>query len=84
MAIGVALIPAPAGFQRDECCSYVGALRVFDLNGWLIFGAFMFALGYEDGLGRRIALLLVKAAIFGVIFFAVFLVIGVAWMLFIR
>jgi len=29
---------------------------------WLIFGAFMFALGYEkSGLGRRIALLLVKA-----------------------
>jgi L-tartrate/succinate antiporter len=29
---------------------------------WLIFGAFMFALGYEKtGLGRRIALLLVKA-----------------------
>src|SRR5271157_5047864 len=28
---------------------------------WLIFGAFMFALGYEKtGLGRRIALLLVK------------------------
>lgn len=29
---------------------------------WLIFGAFMFAMGYEKtGLGRRIALLLVKA-----------------------
>ncbi len=29
---------------------------------WLIFGAFMFALGYETtGLGRRIALMLVKA-----------------------
>ena len=29
---------------------------------WLIFGAFMFALGYEKtGLGRRIALVLVKA-----------------------
>jgi L-tartrate/succinate antiporter len=29
---------------------------------WLIFGAFMFALGYEKtGLGRRIALILVKA-----------------------
>src|SRR4029453_18052070 len=29
---------------------------------WLIFGAFMFALGYEKtGLGRRIALLLVRA-----------------------
>ncbi len=29
---------------------------------WLIFGAFMFALGYDKtGLGRRIALLLVKA-----------------------
>lgn len=29
---------------------------------WLIFGAFMFALGYEKtGLGRRIALMLVKA-----------------------
>jgi L-tartrate/succinate antiporter len=29
---------------------------------WLIFGAFMFALGYEKtGLGRRVALLLVKA-----------------------
>src|SRR4029434_9773572 len=29
---------------------------------WLIFGAFMFALGYEKtGLGQRIALILVKA-----------------------
>jgi L-tartrate/succinate antiporter len=29
---------------------------------WLIFGAFMFALGYEKtGLGRRIALILVRA-----------------------
>ena len=29
---------------------------------WLIFGAFMFALGYEKtGLGRRIALVLVKS-----------------------
>ena len=53
---------AKAGFNP------AGAALTWALSGfsnstvWLIFGAFMFALGYEKtGLGRRIALLLVRS-----------------------
>lgn len=39
----------------------MGFLLVFQHHGMLVFGAFIFALGYEvSGLGRRIALFLVK------------------------
>ncbi|WP_281282828.1 SLC13 family permease [Paraburkholderia guartelaensis] len=53
---------AKPGFNVANA-SLAWALSGFS-NGtvWLIFGAFMFALGYEKtGLGRRIALLLVRA-----------------------
>jgi L-tartrate/succinate antiporter len=53
---------AKPGFNVANA-SLTWALSGFS-NGtvWLIFGAFMFALGYEKtGLGRRIALLLVRA-----------------------
>lgn len=53
---------ARPGFKAANA-SLAWALSGF-ANGtvWLIFGAFMFALGYEKtGLGKRIALLLVKA-----------------------
>lgn len=52
---------ARPGF-RTETAALAWALSGF-ANGtvWLIFGAFMFALGYErTGLGRRLALLLVR------------------------
>src|ERR1039458_6666649 len=52
---------AKAGFNPTNA-ALTWALSGFS-NGtvWLIFGAFMFALGYEKtGLGKRIALLLVK------------------------
>ena len=40
----------------------MGAFRLLQYTVWLIFGAFMFALGYEKtGLGKRIALILVQA-----------------------
>src|SRR5574342_926289 len=52
---------AKAGFNPARA-SLSWALSGFsNTTVWLIFGAFMFALGYErTGLGRRIALLLVK------------------------
>ena len=52
---------AKAGFKA-ESAALAWALSGFaNSTVWLIFGAFMFALGYEKtGLGRRIALLLVK------------------------
>jgi len=53
---------AKAGF-KPETASLTWALSGFaNSTVWLIFGAFMFALGYEKtGLGRRIALVLVKS-----------------------
>jgi len=53
---------AKPGFNAGTA-SLTWALSGFsNTTVWLIFGAFMFALGYEKtGLGRRIALLLVKA-----------------------
>jgi L-tartrate/succinate antiporter len=53
---------AKAGFSSARA-SLSWALSGFsNTTVWLIFGAFMFALGYDKtGLGRRIALLLVKA-----------------------
>jgi len=53
---------AKAGF-RPAAASLSWALSGFsNTTVWLIFAAFMFALGYEKtGLGRRIALALVKA-----------------------
>ena len=53
---------AKAGFKA-ETASLTWALSGFaNSTVWLIFGAFMFALGYEKtGLGRRIALVLVKS-----------------------
>ena len=53
---------AKPGFNPDCRLFELGAFRFFQRTVWLIFGAFMFALGYEKtGLGRRIALMLVKA-----------------------
>jgi L-tartrate/succinate antiporter len=53
---------AKPGFNSARA-SLAWALSGFsNTTVWLIFGAFMFALGYDKtGLGRRIALLLVKA-----------------------
>lgn len=53
---------AKPGFSAARA-SLAWALSGFsNTTVWLIFGAFMFALGYDKtGLGRRIALLLVKA-----------------------
>jgi L-tartrate/succinate antiporter len=53
---------AKPGFNEARA-SLAWALSGFsNTTVWLIFGAFMFALGYEKtGLGRRIALLLVRA-----------------------
>src|ERR1051325_2199055 len=53
---------AKPGFNPDAA-ALTWALSGFNNSTvWLIFGAFMFALGYErTGLGRRIALMLVKA-----------------------
>ena len=56
------LVPAAAGKPATPGSSIAWALSGFS-NGtvWLIFGAFMFALGYEKtGLGKRIALTLIK------------------------
>ena len=54
---------AKAGFSSSRA-SLSWALSGFSNSTvWLIFGAFMFALGYEKtGLGRRIALLLKRTA----------------------
>ena len=50
-----------AGFNAPRA-ALSWALSGANTTVWLIFGAFMFALGYEKtGLGRRIALLLVRA-----------------------
>jgi L-tartrate/succinate antiporter len=53
---------AKAGFNSARAVLSWGLSGFANTTVWLIFGAFMFALGYEKtGLGRRIALLLVKA-----------------------
>lgn len=53
---------AKAGFNPARSALSWALSGFSNSTVWLIFGAFMFALGYEKtGLGRRIALLLVKA-----------------------
>ena len=53
---------AKAGFNPARAALSWALSGFSNTTVWLIFGAFMFALGYEKtGLGRRIALLLVKA-----------------------
>ena len=53
---------AKAGFNPARAALSWALSGFSNSTVWLIFGAFMFALGYEKtGLGRRIALLLVKA-----------------------
>jgi L-tartrate/succinate antiporter len=53
---------AKTGFNPARASLSWGLSGFANTTVWLIFGAFMFALGYEKtGLGRRIALLLVKA-----------------------
>jgi L-tartrate/succinate antiporter len=53
---------AKAGFSPARAAMSWALSGASNSTVWLIFGAFMFALGYEKtGLGRRIALLLVKA-----------------------
>ena len=56
------LVPQPNGTAATMGSSLQWALSGFtDSTVWLIFGAFMFAMGYEKtGLGKRIALLLMK------------------------
>lgn len=50
-----------AGFKAHNAAFSWAVSGFTNSTVWLIFGAFMFALGYEKtGLGRRIALLLVK------------------------
>ena len=52
---------AKPGFKAYNAALTWGLSGFANTTVWLIFGAFMFALGYEKtGLGRRIALLLVK------------------------
>ena len=52
---------AKAGFNSARAAISWALSGFSNTTVWLIFGAFMFALGYEKtGLGRRIALLLVK------------------------
>src|SRR6266536_2640871 len=52
---------AKPGFKAFNAALTWGLSGFANATVWLIFGAFMFALGYEKtGLGRRIALLLVK------------------------
>jgi L-tartrate/succinate antiporter len=52
---------AKPGFKAYNAALTWGLSGFANTTVWLIFGAFMFALGYErTGLGRRIALLLVK------------------------
>lgn len=62
LAASLQLVPAAAGKPGDIKSSIAWALSGFSNSTvWLIFIAFMFALGYErTGLGRRIALLLMK------------------------
>ena len=53
---------AKAGFNAPRGALSWALSGFSNTTVWLIFGAFMFALGYEKtGLGRRIALLLVRA-----------------------
>ena len=53
---------AKAGFNAPRGALAWALSGFSNTTVWLIFGAFMFALGYEKtGLGRRIALLLVRA-----------------------
>lgn len=53
---------AKDGFNSSRAVLSWGLSGFSNGTVWLIFGAFMFALGYEKtGLGRRIALLLVRA-----------------------
>ena len=53
---------AKAGFNPARTALSWALSGFSNSTVWLIFGAFMFALGYEKtGLGRRIALLLVRA-----------------------
>ena len=53
---------AKAGFKPASEAIRWGLSGFSNTTVWLIFAAFMFALGYEkSGLGKRIALLLVKA-----------------------
>lgn len=53
---------AKPGFNESRAALSWALSGFSNSTVWLIFGAFMFALGYEkSGLGRRIALLLVKA-----------------------
>jgi L-tartrate/succinate antiporter len=53
---------AKAGFDAPRAALAWALSGFANTTVWLIFGAFMFALGYEKtGLGRRIALLLVRA-----------------------
>jgi L-tartrate/succinate antiporter len=53
---------AKTGFNAPRAALSWALSGFSNTTVWLIFGAFMFALGYEKtGLGRRIALLLVKA-----------------------
>ena len=53
---------AKPGFNSARAALSWGLSGFSNTTVWLIFGAFMFALGYDKtGLGRRIALLLVKA-----------------------
>ncbi|WP_288478515.1 SLC13 family permease, partial [uncultured Pseudomonas sp.] len=53
---------ATPGFRGPQEALKWGLAGFSNNTVWLIFSAFMFALGYEKtGLGRRIALLLVKA-----------------------
>ena len=61
-AAAMMMVPAEAGATPTAADSLRFALSGFS-NGtvWLIFSAYMFSLGYEkSGLGRRIALLLIK------------------------
>jgi hypothetical protein len=53
---------AKTGFSASRAALSWALSGFSNSTVWLIFGAFMFALGYDKtGLGRRIALLLVKA-----------------------
>ncbi|HSB22591.1 MAG TPA: DASS family sodium-coupled anion symporter [Burkholderiaceae bacterium] len=61
--VAVSFIAAMRYVHHDPTRSITWALGGFgDTTVWLTFGAFLFALGYrKSGLGRRIALLLVRA-----------------------
>src|SRR2546426_8714188 len=60
--IGMAVAAAARLVDRDTDASLKWAISGFSSSTvWLVFAAFTFALGYEKtGLGRRIALVLVK------------------------